>query len=81
MFLSIIIPSYNEKKNLEILLLKIFKVLKSFKFKSEIILVDDGSTDETRKLFLKNQKYSQIMTLKKVNICVRMRPSLKILWT
>jgi glycosyltransferase involved in cell wall biosynthesis len=56
MFLSIIIPSYNEKKNLEILLLKIFKVLKSFKFKSEIILVDDGSTDETRKLFLKNQK-------------------------
>ena len=56
MFLSIIVPSYNEEKNLRILLPKIFRVLKDFNFKSEVILIDDGSIDQTKKIFSKNKK-------------------------
>lgn len=43
--ISIIIPFYNEKKNLPILLDKLGKQLTKSKKPYEIILVDDGSTD------------------------------------
>ena len=41
---SIILPSYNESKNLNLLIDKIFKLLKK---NFEIIIVDDFSNDET----------------------------------
>jgi len=53
---SVVIPIFNEEKNLNLLIKKINKSLKTFKF--EIILVDDDSTDNShtilRKLRLKN---------------------------
>ena len=41
--ISVIIPTYNEKKNIS----KILKKLLSIKIISEIIFVDDSSTDGT----------------------------------
>ena len=59
--LSIIIPTYNEKENLEILIPKIYSIIKVKKF--EILIVDDDSNDGTRQLLkkmlllFKNLKY------------------------
>ena len=44
--LSIILPTYNEKGNIIILVNKIIKILKNYK-KKEIIIVDDSSPDST----------------------------------
>lgn len=45
-FLSIIIPLYNEQKRLKNLS-KLYKFLNQQKFKYEVILINDGSTDNT----------------------------------
>lgn len=58
-FLSIIIPVYNEAKrvhNIE----KIFDYLKSKKYKSEVVVVNDGSVDQTLKLLNQIKKNSKI---------------------
>lgn len=44
---SIIIPVFNEDKNLNSLIKEIIISLKNYKDNFEIILIDDGSTDET----------------------------------
>lgn len=46
--LSVIIPCYNESKNLEKLIDKITFELKKINYDIEIILVNNGSTDDTR---------------------------------
>ncbi len=46
-YLSVIIPAYNEEKRLGPTLLDVDKYLSEKKFKSEIIVVNDGSTDKT----------------------------------
>ena len=51
---SIVIPVYNEGKNLEILIPKIYKELKKEKF--ELIIVDDNSTDNTSEILKKFKK-------------------------
>ena len=51
---SIIIPVYNEAKNLKILIPKIYQELKNKEF--EIIIVDDNSTDMTSKVLKKFKK-------------------------
>ena len=51
---SIIIPVYNEGKNLRILIPKIYRELKGIKF--ELIIVDDNSTDNTSKILKKFKK-------------------------
>jgi len=51
---SIVIPVYNEVKNLRILVPKIYKELKGAKF--ELIIVDDNSTDNTLKILKKIRK-------------------------
>lgn len=43
--LSIVLPVYNECQNLPILLEELKAVIQGLDYKSEIILVDDGSTD------------------------------------
>ena len=59
--LSIIIPTYNEKQNLKILIPKIYSKIKIKKF--EILIIDDDSKDGTKKLLnkmlllFKNLKY------------------------
>ena len=45
--LSIVIPAYNEDQRLPRTLDSIFEYLRSRPFRSEIIVVDDGSTDQT----------------------------------
>lgn len=44
---SVVIPAYNEEGNVATLLEKNVEVLENQKIKYEIILVDDGSTDNT----------------------------------
>ena len=47
---SIIIPAFNEEKNIQPLTKKILKKLKKFEF--EIIFVDDNSNDESKSILL-----------------------------
>ncbi|MBX4190368.1 glycosyltransferase, partial [Candidatus Parcubacteria bacterium] len=47
MYLSVIIPAYNEEKNIQATLEDIFRYLKSKDIDHEIIVVTDGSKDET----------------------------------
>ena len=47
MYLSIIIPAYNEEKNIEGTLSEIENYLSKKDFSSEVIIVDDGSIDWT----------------------------------
>ncbi|WP_145595747.1 glycosyltransferase [Candidatus Pelagibacter sp. FZCC0015] len=54
MYLSIVIPVFNEKNNIEKLIRKINLILK--KKKIEIIVVDDSSTDGTTQLLRNIQK-------------------------
>ena len=51
---TIVIPVYNEAKNLGILVPKIYKELKNKKF--ELIIVDDSSNDGTTKILKKFKK-------------------------
>ena len=46
-YLSIVVPLYNEEESIEILLSNILKAGVNFNFDYEIIFVDDGSTDNT----------------------------------
>ena len=54
--LSIILPVYNDAKNVELLLPKLFSFLESQSGYCEIILVDDGSKDNLYNVFEKNIK-------------------------
>ena len=54
---SIIIPLYNEKRTLPILLQKLNKLDKNI----EIIIIDDGSTDGTKALLKNNQNLKVII--------------------
>lgn len=47
---SIIVPAFNEEKNIPVLYLEIKKVMSCLKKDFEIIFVDDGSSDTTRKI-------------------------------
>ena len=51
---TIVIPVYNEEKNLKILIPKIYRELKNKKF--EIIIVDDNSSDDTYQILKKFKK-------------------------
>ncbi len=55
---SIIIPFYNEEKNLPILVNRLIDWTKKLKEDWEVILVDDGSSDTgASKLKIKNSKF------------------------
>lgn len=47
LYLSIVVPLYNEEESVEKLLAALLEAGKQFEFSYEIILVDDGSTDKT----------------------------------
>lgn len=49
-YLSVIIPAYNEETRIEDTLFKINAYLTSQEFTSEVVIVDDGSTDNTLKV-------------------------------
>lgn len=52
--ISIIIPYYNEEKNIPILLGEIEEVMNKEMYDFEIVLVDDGSTEQIQKSNIKN---------------------------
>lgn len=63
MDISVVIPAYNEERNVAILHQKLVEVLTQLKKQFEIIFVDDGSTDTT---------FQQLQKLKPVKIiCFR----------
>ena len=51
---TIVIPVFNEAKNLVILIPKIYKVLRNIRF--ELIIIDDNSTDNTSQILKKFKK-------------------------
>jgi glycosyltransferase involved in cell wall biosynthesis len=50
LYLSIIIPAYNEEKNISSTLQDIAQYLKTKNYPSEVIVIDDGSRDKTAEL-------------------------------
>lgn len=63
--ISVIIPFYNERKNLEILIPTLFESLNDLKKEFEVILVDDGSDDGGVRDLLKDIKNLKIVYHKK----------------
>jgi len=65
MKLSVIVPSYNEAQNFKTgRLMEMYAYLSSLDYDSEILLVDDGSTDQTLKLlrgFAKGRKRLRVI--------------------
>jgi len=62
---SVVVPFYNEEENLKELNQKLVKVLSSLKINSEIVYIDDGSSDrslEILKNVIKNTALSKIRT-------------------
>jgi len=59
--LSIVLPTYNERKNISILIPLLEKILQENKIKCEIIVVDDNSPDGTSEEVKKqNKKYNNV---------------------
>ena len=50
MKLSILIPVYNEKNTINLILQKVLNTKLNFELKKEIIIVDDFSNDGTREI-------------------------------
>jgi glycosyltransferase involved in cell wall biosynthesis len=69
--ISFFIPCLNEEKNILLTLKTLLKVIDIYKLDSEIIIVDDASTDNTSIYvddFIKNnQKYNIILIKNKIN--------------
>ena len=63
---SIVIPVFNESKNLPLLINQIYKILKSKKF--ELIIVDDNSNDETKYIMKNKKKNMKFFIRKKIEI-------------
>ena len=57
--LSILLPVYNEKENLELLIPELVKVCEEVCNNYEIIIIDDSSNDETAKLM---ESYIELFT-------------------
>jgi len=56
-FLSVVIPCYNEKENLQRgVLNEVYDFLKKQKFSWEVVISDDGSTDDSREIVKKQIK-------------------------
>lgn len=55
-FLSIVIPAYNEEKRIGKSLEKIFNYLKGQSYRYEVIVSDDGSKDSTKEIVRKTQE-------------------------
>jgi|694.fasta_scaffold02523_20 dolichyl-phosphate beta-glucosyltransferase len=49
-YLSIVIPAYNEEKRIELCLKKIYEFMKNQNYLYEVIVSDDGSKDQTKEI-------------------------------
>jgi len=62
--ISVIVPSYNESKNIELLAKKIFNILNNNRIDGELIIVDDNSPDGTAKIAsLMKNKYPALKVI------------------
>lgn len=62
--LSIILPTYNEAKNLAVLIPQIEKVIKANRWDAEIVVVDDSSPDKTANMAQElNKRFRNIRVL------------------
>ena len=52
--LSVIVPCYNEEENIPLIISKFNKILEESNEKIEVILVNNGSIDDSKKIFEKN---------------------------
>lgn len=65
MDLSIIVPCLNEEKNLNLLVDRINKTVSKNKIKAEIILVNDGSTDNSQEVMVQlSKQHSNLIVVK-----------------
>ena len=55
MFLSIVVPAYNEEKRLQSTLEKLYSYLKIKDYEYEVIVIDDGSSDKTSEVALSSE--------------------------
>jgi len=63
-FVSVIMPAYNEEKRLEVCFVKVVEVLKKLQKPFEIILEEDGSTDKTPEIMDRlAESYSYVKAL------------------
>lgn len=62
-YLSIVIPAYNEEKRIGGTLEKIISYLNTKDYKNEIIVVNDGSTDSTIKVVKKYERLVHKLTI------------------
>ena len=65
--LSITVPTYNEAKNMETLIRRIFGALKKHKISAELIVVDDQSPDGTAEIAKKMAKDFPVRTYIRAN--------------
>lgn len=64
--LSLIIPTYNEKKNIPALLERLYQTFEENNIEAEIIIVDDNSPDGTSDLVLNlKKKYNRLRLIKR----------------
>ncbi|MBI5732799.1 glycosyltransferase family 2 protein [Candidatus Jorgensenbacteria bacterium] len=66
-FLSVIIPAYNEAKRLPLTLVDVDRHLSTAEFSSEILVIDDGSTDATKEIVERFSHLLQNLRLIKVD--------------
>jgi len=62
-YLSIVIPAYNEEKRIGRTLEKIVGYLKTKDYECEIIVVDDGSTDSTREMIRRFERMNSRLSI------------------
>ncbi len=66
--ISVIIPAYNEEKRLKRTLAEVILFFSTKPFMAEIIVVDDGSTDQTAKLVTQATEDQGLKKFENINI-------------
>lgn len=68
LYLSIVVPAYNEEKRIETCLKKIYEFMKTQNYLYEVIISDDGSKDNTKNIVKRHQEnWSNLVLLENVH--------------